>query len=158
MIQATARILKNVIELRIGDEPWIGRPVQAEQGGIGHRIAALFSTEFHVYRSAAPEVVESTVSYRAKADEIRIRIGDESWRTQSTTFGPMTIEYGGAKYTIIERLTGRFAIANGAAPVGVGQIGFRTCTIQEYPPELETFLGFLALGYVIRHLTWQMLG
>jgi hypothetical protein len=158
MIQATARVLKNVIELRVGDEQFIGRPVQAEQAGLGHRIAALFSTEFHIVRSATPDVVEATVSYRAKIDEIRMRIGDESWRTQSTTFGPMTIEYGGTRYTINERLTGKFAIVHGDAPVGVGTIGFRTCTIDQYPPELGTFLGYLALGYVIRHLTWQMLG
>ncbi|MGB6501491.1 MAG: hypothetical protein WBG19_08870 [Thermoplasmata archaeon] len=158
MIQATARILKNIIELRVGGELWIGRPVQAEQAGLGHRIAALFSTEFHVVRSASPEAVEATVSYRAKSDEIRMHVGDESWRTQSTTFGPMTIDYGGTHYTINERLTGKFAVLDGETPVGVGQIGFRTCTIDQYPAELETFLGYLALGYVIRHLTWQMLG
>jgi hypothetical protein len=158
MIQATARILKNVIELKIGEELWVARPVQAEQAGLGHRIAALFSTEFHVVRPSAPETVEATVTYRPKVDEIRMRVGEESWRTQSTTFGPMTIEYGGTRYTINERLTGKFAVLDGEKPVGVGQIGFRTCTIEEYPPELETFLGYLALGYVVRHLTWQMLG
>ena len=158
MIQATARVLKNLIELRVDDESYVARPVQAEQAGLGHRIAALFSTEFHVVRPATPETVEATVSYRAKSDEIRIRVGDETWRTQSTTFGPMTIDYGGARYTINERMTGRFSVVLGDAPVGVGQIGFRTCSIDQYPPELGTFLGYLALGYVIRHLTWQMLG
>ncbi len=158
MIQATARILKNVIELRVGDEEWVARPVQAEQAGLGHRLAALFSTEYHVYRGRAPEVVESTVSYRAKADEIRIRVGEETLRTESSTFGPMTIEYGGARYTINERLTGKFALARGETPVGVGQLGFRSCRIEKYPPELETFLGLLAVGYVIRTLTWEMLG
>ncbi|HTP55885.1 MAG TPA: hypothetical protein VML53_04365, partial [Thermoplasmata archaeon] len=77
MIVATARVLKNVIELKVDDEPWLARPVQAEQAGVGHRIAALFSTEFHVYRAAAPDAVEATVSYRAKADEIRIQVGEE---------------------------------------------------------------------------------
>lgn len=158
MIQATARVLKNIIELRVGDTLWIARPVQSEQAGLGPRIAALFSTDFHVYKDGAPGTVEATVTYRAKADEIRIRLGEESWRTQSTTFGPTTIEYGGIRYTIVERLTGKFAIGDGSRPVGVGELGFRTCTIREYRPELETFLGFLALGYVIRHLTWQMLG
>lgn len=157
MIRATARVLKNVIELEVGSEAWVGRPVQAEQAGLGHRIAALFSTEFHVYRARTPDVVEATVSYRPKADEIRIQLGEETWRTQPTTFGPTTVEYGGVKYTLHERLTGKFAIANGNAPVALGELGFRTCTIQEYPTELETFLGLLALGYVIRHLTWQML-
>jgi len=31
MIQATARVLKNVIEIRVGDSAWLGRPVEAEQ-------------------------------------------------------------------------------------------------------------------------------
>jgi len=158
MIEATARILKNVIDLQVGNDRWVGRPVQSEQAGIGRRIAALFSTEYHLYRAATPDVVDSTISYRAKADEIRIRVGDEAWRTQSTTFGPMTIEYGGVRYTINERLTGRFVVVNGETPVGVGRLGFRSCTVQEYPPELEAFLAYLAFGYVIRTLTWQMLG
>jgi len=155
MIEATARILKNVIELKMGEEAWIARPVQAE---LGHRIAALFSTEYHLYRVARPDVVESTISYRAKADEIRIQTGEESWRTQSKMFGPMTIEYAGVRYTIYERLTGKFALLNGESPVAVGQLGFRACSLKEYPPELETFLGYLAVGYLIRSLTWQMLG
>lgn len=155
MIEATARILKNIIEAQVGAEAWVARPVQAEQPGLGHRIAALFSTEYHVYRANAPEVVESTISYRSKADEIRIQVGDESWRTHSTTFGPMTVEYGAVRYVINERLTGRFAILDGSSPVGVGQLGFRSCSLRDYPPELETFLGHLAIGYVIRTLTWE---
>jgi hypothetical protein len=156
MIQATARILKNVIEARVGEDAWVARPVQAEQPGIGHRLAALFSTEYHVVRAATPETVESTISYRTKSDEIRIQVGEESWRTQSSTFGPMTIEYGGVRYVINERLTGRFAILHGETPVGVGQLGFRSCVVRDYPPELETFLGHLAIGYVVRTLTWEM--
>jgi hypothetical protein len=155
MIEATARILKNVIELKAGDEAWIARPVQAE---LGHRFAALFSTEYHLYRTARPEQVESTISYRAKADEIRIQTGEESWRTQSKTFGPMTIEYGGVRYVLYERLTGKFAVLDGESPVAVGQLGFRVCSLRDYPPELETFLGHLAVGYLIRSLTWQGLG
>jgi hypothetical protein len=158
MIQATARILKNVIEARVGEELWVARPVQSEQEGLGHRIAALFATEYHVYRVTAPNVVEATISYRAKADEIRIQIGEESWRTQSTTFGPMTVEYGGVHYIINERLTGRFAILDGERPVAVGQLGFRSCVVRDYPTELERFLGLLSLGYVIRTLTWEMFG
>jgi hypothetical protein len=42
--------------------------------------------------------------------------------------------------------------------VGIGQLGFRSCTVQDYPPELERFLGLLSLGYVIRTLTWEMFG
>jgi hypothetical protein len=155
MIEATARILKNVIEARVGTDAWVARPVQAEQPGLGHRLAALFSTEYHVVRAATPETIESTISYRTKTDEIRIQVGEGSWRTQSSTFGPMTIEYGGVRYVINERLTGRFAILRGDAPVGVGQLGFRSCVIRDYPGELETFLGHLAVGYVIRTLTWE---
>lgn len=158
MIQATARVLKNVIELRVGDEGWVGRPIESEHGGLGARIAALFSTEYHVYRVSAPETVEATVSYKAKADEIRIQVGETSYRTRSSLFGPMTVDYAGRHLTIHERLTGRFAVLNGGTPVGVGQLGFRSCVLKEYPTELETFFTFLALGYVVRTLTWEMLG
>jgi len=158
MIQATARILRNVIEVRVGDAVWVGRPIEAEQEGLGARLAALFSTEYHLYRPDAPSVVEATISYRAKADEIRIQAGEESWKTTSSTFGPMTIAYGGVTYTIHEKLTGRFAILDGATPVAVGQLGYRSCAVRDYRPELERFLAHLALGYVIRTLTWEMVG
>ncbi len=158
MIQATARILRNVIEVRVGDAVWLGRPIEAEQTGLGRRLAALFSTEYHLYRPDEPGTVAATVSYRAKIDEIRIQVGDESWKTASSTFGPMTVAYGGTTYTIHERLTGKFAILRGADPVAVGQLGYRSCQIRDYPPELERFLAHLALGYVIRTLTWEMVG
>jgi hypothetical protein len=158
MIQATARILRNVIEVRVGDAVWLGRPIEAEHGGLGGKLAALFSTEYHLYRPDRPDEVESTISYRAKADEIRIQSGEESWKTRSTTFGPMTIDYGGVTYTIHERLTGRFAVLDGSTPVAVGQLGYRSCQMRDYRPELETFLAHLALGYVVRTLTWEMVG
>ncbi len=156
MIQATARVLKNVIEIRVGSETWIGRPKEAMEAGLGRRIAALFSTDYVVLRPEAPEETYATVSYRAKSDEIRIQVGEEHWRTHSTTFGPMTIAYGSVTYTINERLTGRFAILKGAEPVAVGQLGFRSCQIRDYPADLEVFLANLSLGYVIRTLTWEM--
>ncbi len=158
MIQATARVLKNEIEIHVGGELWTARPVEATQEGLGRRIAALFSTDYHVLRPAPPDEVYATVSYRAKADEIRIQAGEDHWRTQSSAFGPMLVEYGGIRYTINERLTGRFAILNGTQPVALGQLGFRSCAIRDYPPELEIFLGLLSLGYVIRTLTWEMFG
>ncbi len=158
MIQATARVLKNIIEVRVGDETWVGRPIEAGQAGLSRRIAALFSTEYVTYRPGTPNEVHSTVSYHAKSDEIRIQIGEEHWRTHSTTFGPLTIEYGGVNYLIIERLTGRFAILRGTEPVGIGQLGFRSCSIRDYPVDLEIFLANLALGYVIRTLTWESVG
>ncbi len=158
MIQATARVLKNVIEIRVSDETWVARPIEAGEPGLGRRIAALFSTEYVTSRPSDPGTVHSTVSYRAKADELRIQVGEQTWRTRSTAFGPMTIDYGGAHYTINERLTGRFVVLESSRPVGIGQLGFRSCTIRDYPPELEAFLANLALGYVIRTLTWEMFG
>jgi hypothetical protein len=156
LIRATARVLKNIIEIEVGGETWTCRPVESGEVGLGQRIAALFSTDYVVLRPEAPEEVYATVSYRAKSDEIRIQVGEEHWKTESTTFGPMTIEYGGARFTINERLTGRFAILKGTAPLAVGELGFRSCTIRDYPAELEVFLATLALGYVIRTLTWPM--
>jgi len=155
MIQATARVLKNVIEIRVGEELWLCRPVQWQEEGLGSRIAALFSTEYLTYRPHAPQEVHSTVTYRVKADEIRVRIGEETWHTRSTTFGPMTLDYAGVHYTINERLTGKFAIVQGSTPVAVGQLGFRSCVVQDYPAELEILLANLALGYLIRTLTWE---
>jgi hypothetical protein len=158
MIQATARVLKNIVDIQVGEESWIGRPKESGEAGLGRRIAALFSTDYLVFRAEAPEEVHSTVSYRSKTDEIRIQIGEQHWHTHSTTFGPMTIEYGAVLLTINERLTGRFAVLRGKEPVAVGQLGFRSCTIRDYPPDLEVFFGNLALGYVIRTLSWEGFG
>lgn len=157
MIQATARVLRNVIEITVGELVWECRPVQSAQEGIGSRIAALFSTEYYTYAPPRAEEIHSTVTYHRKNDEIRIHVGEQSWRTTSTRFGPMTIDYNGVTYTINERLTGRFAVLRGRDPMAVGQLGFRSCTIGEYPPELEPFLANLALGYVIRTLALEMI-
>jgi hypothetical protein len=158
MIRATARVLKNVIEIDVGPEVWTGRPVESESPGLGPKIAALFSTEYVLDRPTLTRDGRSTVSYRAKSDEIRIQVGEDQWKTRSSTFGPLTIVYGGVEYTINEKLTGRFAVLRGAELVGVGRLGFRSCEITEYPPALEVFLAHLALGYVIRTLTWEMFG
>jgi hypothetical protein len=158
MIQTTARVLKNIIEVQVGEETWTCRPVESERPGLGPRIAALFSTDYVTYRSSAPAEVHSTVSYRAKSDEILIQVGEDHWRTHSSAFGPMTIDYGGVRFTIYERLTGRFAVLRGTVPVAVGQLGFRSCVIRDYPADLEIFLANLSLGYVIRTLTWEMIG
>jgi hypothetical protein len=155
MIQATARVLKNVIDVDVGGASWQARPVQAEQPGLGRRVASLFSTEFHVFSPGHPGEVHSTVSYHRKNDEIRIQVGEERWRTVASTYGPMSIDYRGVSYTINERLTGRFAVLRGSEPVAVGQLGFRTCRIEEYPAELEPFLANLSVGYVIRTLAWE---
>jgi len=158
MIRATARVLKNIIEIEVGSETWTGRPVESGNPGIGQKIAALFSTEYFLERPGAQTDGKSLVTYRPKADEIRIQVGEDLWKTKSTVFGPMTVLYGGVEYTINERLTGRFAVLRGTDPVGVGRLGFRSCVIEEYPPALEVFLAHLALGYVVRTLTWEMFG
>jgi hypothetical protein len=157
MILATARVLKNVIEVNVGDATWEARPVQSEQSGVGAALAALFSTEYHTYLPDAPDRPHSTVSYQRKNDQIRIQVGDQHWRTTSTVFGPMAIDYNGRHFTINERLTGRFAIVQGQAPVATVQLGFRSCRIEQYPAELEPFLANLAIGYVVRTLTWENL-
>jgi len=38
--------------------------------------------------------------------------------------------------------------------IGQGELGFRSCQLKEYPPELEVFLANLCLGYLIRSLFW----
>jgi hypothetical protein len=158
MIEATARVLKNVIELKVGSEEWTARPVGAEEPGLGRRIAALFSTEYLVYRGREPDVVHSTISYHAKADEIRIELGGNVIRTTSKAFGPLGLDYGGVHFTINERLTGRFSIVRDNKPAAVGQLGFRSCVIREYPAEFEVLFANLAIGYVIRTLTGEMFG
>ncbi len=116
----------------------------------------MFSTEYFLDRPSAGTDGRSRITYRAKADEIRIQVGEDTWRTKATTFGPMTVLYGGVEYTINERLTGKFAVLRGTEPVGVGHLGFRSCVIEDYPPALEVFFAHLALGYVVRTLTWEM--
>ena len=156
MIQAIARVLHNVIEIKLPRESWLCRPVANAQNPLARRIAALFSTVYTTYRSTEPEVVYSTVSYHPKRDEIIIQIGEQKWRTRSSPFGPMTFEYGGLPYAVHEKLTGKFSILQGATVLVTGELGFRTCTIHEAPGELEGFFANLALGYLIRNLFWEM--
>jgi hypothetical protein len=157
MIQVTARVLRNVIELRLDGDRWEARPVGATAPAISKKIAALFSTTYETFRSAEPDVVYSTVSYTTKDDEIIIQVGADKWRTRATKFGPLTFEFGGRSYEIHEKLTGKFAIFQGETLVASGQLGFRSCEVHDYPPQLTEFLGSLALGYLIRSLFWQML-
>ncbi len=105
-----------------------------------------------------PETLHSTVAYHAKSDEIHIRLGDTVVKTKGTAFGPLILDYGGVHFTINERLTGRFTILRGTDAVATGQLGFRSCVIRDYPAELEVIFGNLAIGYVIRTLTWEMFG
>jgi hypothetical protein len=156
MIQATARVLQNVIELKLEHEEWMCRPVVSATGAITRRIAALFATTYETYRSTDPNAVHSTVSYSAKKDEVLVQIGELKWRTKSSIFGPMTFEYGGVDYQINEKLTGRFGILTNGRVVATGELGFRSCVIRDSPPELEGFFANLALGYLIRTLVWEM--
>lgn len=156
MIQATARVLQNVIEIQVGGETWLCKPVVTSTGAITRRIAALFSTVYETYRSSEPGVVHSTVSYHPKKDEVIVQIGEQKWRTKSSLLGPMTFEYGGLGYSVWEKLTGRFGVMRGETLVASGELGFRSCVIREYPGELEGFLANLALGFLIRTLVWEM--
>jgi hypothetical protein len=158
MIQATARVLQNVVELKVGPENWTGRPVTTMTGPVTRRLAALFSTVYETHRAVdADGRVHSTVSYHPKKDEIWVQIGEDKWRTTSSVFGPMTFEYGGLLYALHEKLTGRFGIFRGERVVAQGELGFRSCVIREYPTELEGYLANFSLGYLVRTLFWQML-
>lgn len=156
MIQATARVLQNIIEIEVGEERWTCRPVVSATGAITRRVAALFSTTYETYRSTEPEAVYSTVSYHVKKDEILVQIGEQKWRTHSSLLGPMTFEYGGVKYAVWEKLTGKFGVLQGEKLVASGELGFRSCKLHDYPGDLEGFLANLALGYLIRTLIWEM--
>ncbi|MCI4346690.1 MAG: hypothetical protein L3K07_08085 [Thermoplasmata archaeon] len=154
MIKVTAKVVQNVFEVQVGSEAWVARPVIHGTHPIGRRLQALFSTVYTTHKVGSPDQVESTVSYHAKKDEIWIQVGEEKWRTRSSLFGPVTFSYGGLDYTIVEKLIGRFVILRGNQPITQGEIGFRTITMKEYPPEIEKFLGYLGVGYLIRTLAW----
>ena len=158
MIQATARVLRNVIEMEVGGEVWTCRPVSGSeaQTGISRRIALLFSTTYETLRTTDGGKVHSTVSYQPKKDEILIQVGEQKWHTRSSVFGPMTFEYGDITYTVSEKLTGRFGILRGDELVAAGELGFRSCSLRDYPAEFEGFLANVVLGYLIRNLWWAM--
>jgi hypothetical protein len=158
MIRATARVLRNVIEMEVGGESWTCQPVADGSGeALTHRIALLFSTRYETIRASDGGKIHSTVTYQPKKDEILIQVGEQKWRTRSTVFGPMTFDYGNSVYTISEKLTGRFGILKGSQLVASGELLFRTAVIRDYPPEMEGFLANLALGYLIRTLWWATL-
>jgi hypothetical protein len=154
VIEATARVLKNIIEVRVGGTSFVARPVVQASGALTRKIAALFSTVYEVHEGEPPNAARATITYHPKHDEILIQEGEQKWRTRSSLLGPTTFEYGGVSYSIVEKLTGRFAILRGEVAIGQGEIGFRTCVLREYPVELEPFLGNLCVGYLIRSLFW----
>jgi hypothetical protein len=158
MIRATARVLRNVIEMEVGGETWSCQPVaEGRSGGLSRQIQLLFSTRYETTRASDGGKVHSTVTYQPKKDEILIQVGEQKWRTKSTVFGPITFDYGNSSYTITEKLTGQFGILKGTDLVASGELLFRTAVIRDYPPEMEGFLANLALGYLIRTLWWATL-
>jgi len=156
MIQATARVLQNVVEMKVGEETWVGRPVGSGTSALTRRITSLFATTYETFRSPEPTVVHSTVSYHAKKDEILVQIGEQKWRTRSSLFGPISFEFGGSAFEIHEKLTGKFGILTGGRLVASGELGFRSCALRDAPAELEGFFANLALGLLIRTLVWEM--
>ncbi|HEV2165498.1 MAG TPA: hypothetical protein VGS23_00745 [Thermoplasmata archaeon] len=156
MIRATARVLKNIIEIEIGPETWLARPVPSMSAPIARQLSSLFSTVYETFRPADQGSVHSIVSYHAKQDEIMVQMGETKWRTHSSAFGPLTFEYAGRAYEIHEKLTGKFAIFQDQKMVATGQLGFRSCVMNEYPADLEPFFANLSLGYLIRTLFWEM--
>src|SRR5690348_14863635 len=100
MIRATARVLKNVIELEVSGEAWTAVPVATAESAIARKIASLFSTTYETFRAPEPNAVYSTVTYMPKKDEVLVQVGEQKWRTKSSIFGPMTFEYGGVPYEI----------------------------------------------------------
>jgi hypothetical protein len=156
MIEATARVLQNVIEVRVGPEPWVAKPVISGSNPIGRALSAMFSTTYQTFRATEPDQVHSTVTYFPKKDEIVIQVGEERWQTKSSVFGPMLFEYGGVEYAIREKLTGRFGVFRAEKLVAAGELGFRTCQLRDYPDGMEGFLGQLMVGYLIRTLFWQI--
>jgi hypothetical protein len=158
MIRATARVLRNVIEMEVGGEAWTCQPVaEGGSGVLSHRIALLFSTRYETIRASDGGKVHSTVTYQPKKDEILVQVGEQKWHTRSTLFGPITFDYGNSVYTINEKLTGRFGILKGTDLIASGELLFRTAVIRDYPAEMEGFLANLALGYLIRTLWWATL-
>jgi len=156
MIQATARVLQNVVELKVGDETWLAKPVGSGTSPLARRITSLFSTVYETFRPTEPDVVHSTVSYYPKKDEILIQVGEQKWKTRSSMFGPILFEFGGRNYELHEKLTGRFGILSEGTVVASGELGFRSCVLRDSPPELEGFFASLAVGLLARTLVWEM--
>ncbi len=156
MIRATARILQNVVEMDIGPERWVCRPVGSDSAQLTRRIASLFSMVYETFRASEPDVVHSTVSYHPKKDEILVQVREQKWHTRSSLFGPITFEFGGLPYEIHEKLTGKFAIVTAGKVVATGELGFRSCVLRDSAPELEGFFANIVLGLLIRTLVWEM--
>ena len=155
-ITATARILKNVIQVEVGKERWVARPRAAGATSVGRALSALFSTDYEIFPESDPDHPLAHVSYLAKRDEIVVQHDEERWQSRASKFGPMAIPFGGIEYHLYEKITGRFAILRGEEVVVQGECRFRSVTIPEYPVEMEAFLGRLALGLLIRTLFWEL--
>jgi hypothetical protein len=155
-IQATARILKNVIEVQAGSESWIAFPLASAQSPLGRAIASLFSTRYEVRDPTAVDPVVATISYEIRRDEILIQVGEQKWRTRSALFGPTLLEYGRHRYFLHEKITGHFALLEEDEVVARGQCRFRSVVLEDYPAEMERFLAQLAVGLLIRTLVSEL--
>jgi hypothetical protein len=156
VIKATARVLKNVIQVEAGANRWLARPRATGSTSVGRALSALFTTDYEVSLESAPDKVVAHVSYNPKRDEIVVQQDEDRWQTRSSTFGPMRMSIGGLDYILHEKITGTFALLRGEDVVVHGQCRFRSLVIESYPPELEDFLGRFALGFLIRHLFWEL--
>ena len=155
-VTATARILKNYILVEAGKERWIARPLASGQSQITRAISALFSTHYQLTSENEPAKVLANVHYDPKRDEILVQVEEEKWHTKSSLFGPSTFVFNGVKYVIQEKITGRFAILAEDQVVIQGVCRFRSVMMPEYPPEMERFLGNLAVGLLVRLLFWEL--
>lgn len=150
-ISAVAKVLKNVVEVEVGDEKWLALPLSPWKEGILRALSNLFSTHYEVYRNGG-EVPISTVYYNPLEDQISIAAGEATWVTEAERFGPARVTYDGTEYTIYETVTGRFTIVGTDQPVIQGRAKFRSVSIDTCPEEMTVFLANLAIGILIRTL------
>ncbi len=137
----------------LGKTEWVARPLPALKGGLAGAFTALFSTRYAVYEGPYLDKDPiSHVSYHPLKDEIVIQAGETKWKTESSTFGPLTFRFEERTYEIQEKMTGRFAVARDGAVVAEGQARFRSVIVTTYPDEMQGFFGQLAIGLLIRTL------
>lgn len=149
--------MKNEIHVEVGPTEWVAKPIPAWTGSLGRTISALFSTHYKIYALGSEQgEPQAHVSYYPLKDQILIQIGEEKWQTRSTRFGPAKFDHEGVQYTIFEKMTGRFAIERTGTVVAEGKCRFRSVVVTHYLPGLETFLGYLVVGLLIRNLMGEL--
>jgi hypothetical protein len=156
-VSATAKILKNLIRIEVGQAVWIARPIPSGQGHIMRAISTLFSTHYHVYDSEKEDKPPvASVYYYPVRDEILVQVEEQKWRTKSNTFGPTLFVYEDIEYALHEKITGRFFIVEGERLVAEGRCQFRSVIMESYDKKMETFLGYLSIGLLIRTLSGEL--